>query len=147
MPRFRTFLLIPALASCYAYHRAPSTLPPPGEHVRITLNDSGTALLAAQVGPSTEALSGRMLQDSAGSYLIAVSSTRRRDGVEMGWRGERVAVSRPFVVQVEERRFSRTRTVLASAAVVVAVLFAREAFWGPGGVFGGAPPGGGPGPR
>jgi hypothetical protein len=48
---------------------------------------------------------------------------------------------------MERRTFSRTRTIITGVGVVVAALVAREAFWGPGGVFGGAPPGPGPGPR
>jgi hypothetical protein len=147
MHRF-TFVLLTALFSgCYIYHPVPETDPPPGERVRLTLTDSGTANLAAQVGRATEAVSGDLLGDSAGNYLVAVRSTRMRGGTEIDWRGEQVAVPRPLVASVEQRRFSRTRTVVMSVAVVVAALAVREAFWGPGGVFGGAPPGGGPGPR
>jgi hypothetical protein len=115
--------------------------------VRLTLTDSGAVSLASQLGPATEEVSGRVLTDSAGAYVVSVLTTRRRDGVESDWKGELVTVPRILVARAEERRFSRKRTLLASLAVVAAAVGAREAFWGPGGVFGGAPPGGGPPPR
>jgi hypothetical protein len=100
--------------------------------------------LASQLGPATEEVQGRVVTDSGGAYVVTVLGTRRRDGVESDWKGERVVVPRILVARAEERRFSRTRTLLASLAVVAVTIGAREAFWGPGGVFGGAPPSGGP---
>jgi hypothetical protein len=145
--RRSSLFLIPLLAGCYVYQPVANPRPPAGEHVRLTLTDSGTANLAAQLGPSTVALSGRYLADSAGSFLVSVLGTRRRGGVESDWGGEQVAIPRSLVAGMERRTFSRTRTIITGVAVVVAALVAREAFWGPGGVFGGAPPGPGPGPR
>jgi hypothetical protein len=115
--------------------------------VRLALTDSGAVGLAAQLGPATEEVSGRLVRDSAGAYVLSVLGTRRRGGIETDWRGEYVAVPRAFVARAEARRFSRRRTALAGVALVAATLGARAAFWGPGGVFGGAPPGGGQGPR
>jgi hypothetical protein len=135
------------LLGCYAYRPIASGPPPAGEDVRVALTDSGAVILAAQLGPSTEEVSGRVLADSGGTYLLAVRGTRRRGGVEMEWNGEQVAVPRIFVARAEERRFSRRRTVVAAVGLVTAAIVARAAFWGPGGVFGGAPPGGGPAPR
>jgi len=143
----RVFLLLPLLASCYVYRPVPGVGAIRSDRIRLTLTDSGALALAAQLGPSTEELSGRVLRDSAGVYVVAVVGTRRQGGADMDWRGERVAIPRPFVARAEERRFSRKRTIIASVALVAAALAAREAFWGPGGVFGGAPPGGGPTPR
>ena len=140
-------LLIPLLAACYVYTPVTGTVPATADRVRLTLTDAGTADLAAQLGPSTVELSGRLVQDSADTYLISVLGTRARSGIEAGWRGEQVTVPRSLVAHVEQRHFSRTRTVLMSLGTIVAILGAREAFWGPGGVFGGAPPGSGPGPR
>lgn len=147
MLRRSTVVLPLLLAGCYVYRPVTGTIPPTGDRVRLTLTDAGTANLAAQLGPSTTELSGRVVQDSADAYLVSVLGTRARSGVEAGWRGEQVTVPRSLVASLEQRRFSRTRTVLMSVGAIVAVLAAREAFWGPGGVFGGAPPGSGPGPR
>jgi hypothetical protein len=138
---------LPVFTGCYTYKPVVGAPPTPRERIRLTLSDSGAVSLASQLGPATEEVSGRLTADSGGAYLLSVLATRRRGGLEIDWRGEQVAVPRVFVARAEQRRFSRARTVLASVGLVVAAAAAREAFWGPGGAFGGAPPGGGPAPR
>jgi hypothetical protein len=140
-------LLIPLVAACYVYRPVAGPVPPTADRVRFTLTDAGTADLATQLGPSTVELSGKLVDDSADAYVVAVLGTRARNGVEADWRGERVTVPRSLVAHMEQRRFSRSRTVLMAVGTIAAALVAREAFWGPGGVFGGSPPGGGGGPR
>jgi hypothetical protein len=146
--RRSTVLLIPLLAACYTYRPLGGSIPAGGDRVRLSLTDAGTADLASQLGPSVVEVSGRILTvDSAEAYLVAVLGTRSRGGIEADWRGEQVAVPRLLVAHAEQRRFSRSRTVLASVVGIAAALAAREAFWGPGGVFGGSSPGSPPGPR
>jgi hypothetical protein len=149
--RHRFFLtlsfLVPSLGGCYAYEPVTDTRPLAGHRVRLTLTDAGTANLGSQLGSSAEALSGRLVNDSAGAYLVAVLGTRTRSGLEADWKGEQVAIPRPFVARVEERRFSRTRTALVSVGLIAAALIAREAFLGETKSFPGQPPGSGPGPR
>jgi hypothetical protein len=140
-------LLLPLLAGCYVYGPVGGQSPATRDRVRLTLTDSGALSLASQLGPATEEVQGRVVTDSGGAYVVSVLGTRRRGGVETDWKGEQVMVPRIFIASAQERRFSRTRTLLASLALVAVTIGAREAFWGPGGVFGGAPPGGGPPPR
>jgi hypothetical protein len=139
-------LLFPFLAGCYVYRPVTAETPAGSDRVRLTLTDSGAVSLASQLGPATEEVQGRVVGDSNGAYIVSVLSTRRRGGAETDWRGEQVTVPRIFVASAQQRRFSRTRTILASLAIAAVTIAAREAFWGPGGVFGGAPPGGGPTP-
>jgi hypothetical protein len=143
----RTVTILPLLVGCYVYRPIEGSAPVTSERVRLTLTDSGAVSLASQLGPATEEVSGRVVSNSDGAYVLSVLETRRRDGAESDWKGEQVTVPRILVARAEERRFSRTRTALASLAVVAAAIGAREALWGPGGVFGGAPPGPPPGPR
>jgi hypothetical protein len=129
------------------YRPVSETAPVATDRVRLTLTDSGAVSLASQLGPATEEVQGRVVTDSAGAYVVSVLGTRRRGGAETDWKGEQVVVPRIFVARAQQRSFSRGRTAIAALGVVAAMIVAREAFWGPGGVFGGAPPGGGPGPR
>jgi hypothetical protein len=142
-----SLLLLPLLAGCYTFGPIAGRSTVGGDRVRLTLTDSGAVVLASQLGPATEEVTGRMIGESDGAYVVSVLGTRRRGTAETEWRGEHVAVPRVFVARAEARRFSRTRTALAAVGLVAAALGAREAFWGPGGIFGGAPPGGSPGPR
>ena len=147
MTRSSPLFVIPLVAACYVYHPVPGSAAPTTDEVRMALTDAGTADLAAQLGPSIVEVTGRLVSNSADAYVVSLLGTRTRGGIEATWRGERVTVQRSLVSRLDERRFSRTRTALLGFGTIVAALVAREAFWGPGGVFGGSPPGPGPGPR
>jgi len=100
--------------------------------VQITLTDSGAVALARQVGPSAEAIRGRLASDSANALVLSVTGVRQRDGNDVDWKGERVAIPRPLVTSVQERRFSRARTLVFGAAVAISAIALRQAFTGDG---------------
>lgn len=126
--------VIPALAllgGCYGYY--PSATPAPvGRDVEVTLTDSGAVALSRQIGPSAEAVRGRFATDSGNAVVLAVSGVRQRDGNDVDWKGERVAIPRLLVVKIEERKFSRARTALFGGAVAIAAIALRQAFSGDG---------------
>jgi hypothetical protein len=142
-----TFLLVSLLAGCYQYEPIVTTSSPIGQPVRLTLTDSGSVNLAAELGPSVEAVGGKLLDDSGNSYLLALSESRKRNGVEIDWRGEQVSIPKSLIAGIQQRQFSPTRTSFLSAGVIAALVVLERAFWGPGGVFGGGPPGPGGGPK
>jgi len=113
----------------------------------LTLTDLGTATLASELGPSVEVVGGRLLSDSADAYVLALSESRKRNGMEIDWRGEQVSISKSLVANVQLRRFSRARTGLLTGGLVAALFVAQRLLWGPGSAFGGAGPGGGTGPK
>lgn len=119
------------LAGCYGYY-PPTTPAPVGRDVELTLTDSGSFALARQVGPSAEAIAGRFTADSDNAIVLSVYGVRQRDGNGVDWKGERVAVPRSLVVKVEERRFSRARTVLFAGAIAVSLVAIRQALGGDG---------------
>lgn len=141
------FFFAPLLAGCYEYEPVQTTSSPVGQPVRLTLTEAGSVNLAAELGPSVEAVGGKLLEDSGNAYVVALSESRKRNGMEIDWRGEQVSISKSLVADIRKRQFSRTRTGLLSAGVVTALVVLERAFWGPGGVFGGGPPGPGPGPK
>jgi len=133
------------VGACYGYYPTAGAQPS-GREVQLTLTDSGAVVLAAQIGPAAEAISGHVQTDSANRFVLAVSDVRQRDGNEVSWKGERIVVPRSLIARVEERRFSRGRTGLFSGAVAVALVSLRQAFHGTGGSSPGSGlPGGGVG--
>ena len=133
-PAFVLFTLPALLASCHAYRPA-TAVPPPGAIVRAELTDVGTVELARHVGPGVGAIEGRVLEASDSAVTLGVLTVRNRSGVESFWKGERVGVSRELMSGLSTREFSRSRTVLASGALVlaagaVAALFASGAIGG-----------------
>jgi hypothetical protein len=125
---------LPALAGCYGYYTPPARSVI-GRQVQLSLSDSGSVMLAAQLGPGSTAVEGRLVADSGSTFLMSVAGVRRRDGDEAEWKGEQVAIPHPLVTGVAERRFSIGRTALASVLTGVALVAAQQAFSGRG--FGG----------
>ena len=139
--------MVPLLAGCYVYRPVGMSSTPPGHQLRLTLTDAGTADLASQLGPSVTAVGGTLVDDSTSAYVLSVIETRKRNGVEMTWLGERVSIPKSVVATVHRREFSRSRTALVTVGTIAGMIAARAAFWGAGGVFGGSKPGPGPGPQ
>lgn len=123
--------LLVLVSGCYGYYPIAESSPA-GHEVQVTLTDSGAMVLARQVGPFADELNGRLVNASGNELVLSMSSVHQRDGNETSWRGERVAVPKPLVARLEERRFSRARTTLFSGAMAVALVAMRQAFQGPG---------------
>jgi hypothetical protein len=149
------FRLIAALAACtgmgatgcYGYYQ-PSTPDLAGHEVQLSITDSGSIVLAPQVGNRIETVEGKMISDTDMRYQVAVTGIRRRDGQESDWNGESVNIPHSVVSTVMERRFSRARTTLFALATTFAMVTAKHAFGGTGGAtVPGGSPGGATGPR
>jgi hypothetical protein len=150
--KFRLIAVIAAstgmgATACYGYYQ-PSTPDLAGREVQLSITDSGSIVLAPQVGSRIEAVEGKVISDSDMRYQIAVTGIRRRDGQESDWNGEYVNIPHAIVSTVMERRFSRARTTLFAIATTFAMVTAKHAFGGTGGAtVPGGSPGGGTGPR
>ena len=140
-------LLLVLLAGCYSYRPLTTAAPVPGRQIQLALTDSGTANMAALLGPSTGFVAGRLVSDSAQTYLVSVDETRKRNGSFTDWQGENVSIPRSYVAGIQERQFSASRTAVVGVGAVAILVGLRSALWGTGGVFGGAKPGPTPGPR
>jgi hypothetical protein len=141
-------LITVVLSGCYEYLQVPATSDLAGHEVQLSITDSGSAVLAPQVGYGIEALDGKLVSDSDMRYQVAVTSIRRRDGQESDWNGESVKIPHSLVSTIMERRFSPARSTLFAAATTMAMVVARRAFGGTGGAtVPGGTPGGGTGPR
>lgn len=139
---------LPLASACYEYLPRGSQEQLIGRRVQVTLTDSGAVVLAAMVGPSVEALGGTIAADTAGSYTVAVTTVRHRNGEETDWSGEAVSVHRSLIARLEERQLAKTRTTLGSVALAAALVIAERAFGGGGGSTVPGPGTGGPsGPR
>jgi len=143
MTRLVPFVCLLAGLGCYAYIPASPGRSLTNKEIQLSLTDSGTVVLAPFVGPSIATVDGRLVRDSADTYLLNVTQTARRDGTETEWRGERLVVPRSLVYAVSTRQFSRGRTLLFSALTTGALIAIAEAFAGGGGatVPGGTPTG------
>jgi hypothetical protein len=119
------------LGACYGYYPV-SNPSPVGREMQLMLTDSGSLVLSRQIGPSAQSVLGRVTTDSGNAVVVSLASVTFRDGRDMSYTGEHLSVARPLIASMEERRFSRARTLLFGGATIVALAGARQAFQGTG---------------
>ena len=109
----------------------------------MVLTDAGTAAVAPWVGPRVASIAGRLTSSSDSALTLAVSTTGKRNGTEDLWKGEPVVVRREYIETLQERTFSRGRS-LAAGGVALALTGVLYAVLG-GSLGSSGGPGGGPG--
>lgn len=121
------------LTSCYTLEPVRGVAPSPGSQVAVDVNDAGRVALGGAMGPTIAQVEGRLIERDSSHYLIAVSGVQLLQGGEQVWSGERVTLSSDYVTTVYERRFSKSRTVVASGAAIgtLAVILAKSLFVSP----------------
>jgi hypothetical protein len=119
-------------AGCYGYVAPPRGASLAGREAQLRLSDSGAVVMASAIGPAAESVVGRVVSDTGTTVVVALAQVRRRDGDEVDWRGERIAISRTLITGTGTRRFSPSRTALFSGIIGAALIAARQAFQGLG---------------
>src|SRR5688572_14701768 len=130
------------LTACHRYEPVTAATVARGSNVAVSLTDYGTANLGRLLGLGVGTIEGSLLTVSDSAYTLSVQLVRQRNGIETFWRGEQVAIPRVDVAEIRQRRFSRSKSALATVAVIAAAVGAVEAFIGTGS---GSQPPGGPG--
>lgn len=112
------------IAGCYVYTPAPVT-PAAGSHLLLELNDRGRVGLGDSIGPAAMTIEGTTtIFDSDSAYRLGVTRVGYLNGQSNKWTGEPLVVSKEFVTNAREEKFSKSRTWLtASAMTAAAVLF------------------------
>jgi hypothetical protein len=127
---------------CHGYQPVTAAGVARGSSVAVSLTDQGTANLGRLLGMGVGTVEGNLVTVSDTAYTLAVQLVRQRNGIETFWKGEHVAIPRLDVAEIRQRRFSRSKSALATVAVIAAAVGAVEAFIGTGS---GSQPPGGPG--
>ena len=116
------------LTGCYTMQPVSEQPFPLGITVELVINGAGRAAPRPVMGPAVAEVQGRLVQKDSVGYTLAVTQLGlMRDGTQV-WSGERVSIKSEYVNSVTERRFSRARTAVVTAAVlgVVAVVFTQS---------------------
>lgn len=108
-------------SACYTFAAASTGAKVPGTRLAFGLTDRARADLAEQVGPGAARIEGTLLQDGGAGYVVSIAKVRTIDGKTSRWGGERITIGHDQVANVFERKFSRSRTAMATTAVVVGV--------------------------
>ena len=122
--RYLPLALLAVAAGCYNYAaHAPSAPAEVGRTFRVQLTDSGTVVLASQVGPGVYQLDGRVAASDERAITLAVTSLlSRRSAAEQYWNGETIVIPRPVIETMHQRELSRGRTAAFVAGILGGVL-------------------------
>jgi hypothetical protein len=119
------------LSGCYALYPVRTT-PELGSQIAFDVNDAGRVALGTKVGNEVAQIEGRLVERTAEEYLVSVSTVRFLRGGVQPWTGERVRLRPEYLGSTYQRKFSRGRTLAATAIAVggFAALVASGAFGG-----------------
>jgi hypothetical protein len=107
-----------ALSACYSNVPIQLSTAQPNTKLVVALTDAGSDSLARYLGPGVETVGGKLLQNTDAGVSLAVTQVTMRSGAEQFWKGETVALPKYSIGTVQERKLSKPRTLLLSAAIV-----------------------------
>jgi hypothetical protein len=129
--RWARMLALPGLlmldAGCH-YYQPLQTAPQPGTYLQVMLTDSGTSHFWPYLGPDVGDLRGRLITAEQQALALSVESVEQRHGQVLSWKGETVTLGREYVARLQERRLSKSRTVLIAAGSVSALIATLSVF-------------------
>jgi hypothetical protein len=122
---------------CYVAAPIAGARPAVGSRVAIDLTDSGTTVMASQLGPGQVRLVGNIVGATDSALVLAVRTVTNRRGIEETWTGEQVTVPSAVIATMGEQRVSVGRSVGLALAIAVAAALAGKLMSGGGS---GSPP-------
>lgn len=103
---------------CYSLQPIRGPIPEPGAVIGLDINDAGRVVLGGAMGPEISQVEGRLVRRDTDEFLIGVLAVKLLRGGDQVWHGETVHVKREHVTSIYERRFSKSRTLVAGAVGV-----------------------------
>jgi hypothetical protein len=132
-------------SGCYVY-RPIQGMPSSGMQVALELNDRGRVALSDSVGPSADRIEGEVQSIADSVLVVRVASIRYTNGATHRWTSEPLSIRADLLRDLQEKRFSRTRTwAVAGASTAMLLILAISVDLlgfgseGPGGGGGGGP--------
>ena len=116
--RFALAILGLASAGCYSYIPVSLQAAESTEDVRLRVTDDAAARLVKDLGTFSAEVDGRLARQGRDSVSLGVAIDRTYRGTTVGTTTQTIFLARAEIVEMRRRQFSRSRTILASAAVV-----------------------------
>jgi len=105
-------------SACFSYVSVPVTAVAPNEEVRVTITNDAGARLVKELGVYTTTLDGEFAAHGD-SVSVTVPIVREYRGQMLEAANQSLFLGRSEVVDVRQRRFSRSRSALTTAGIVV----------------------------
>ena len=136
LPRFTSSAraVIPILAvgiavtACYTQHPLTTPVPVLGTQIVAQLTDSGTVLMANQLGPGVIEIEGVVSEADGTNWKLLMTRVEQRGVGSTFWNREAVTFPRFALTRVTQRQFDRKRSWLIAAAIATAAIVAAHSF-------------------
>jgi hypothetical protein len=145
MNRTLVACILLATTACQSYSTVALNAVPVGADVRVTLTDSGSALVAGDVGHHAERLEGKVTHSDVAGLTMSVDELTRTGGTSELGEGKLVSVPADAIATVQLQSVSVSKSLLlAGVAAAGAIAIGRSLGAGNGtSVRGSGPPGAG----
>ncbi|HEY5087824.1 MAG TPA: hypothetical protein VII66_10745 [Gemmatimonadaceae bacterium] len=115
-------------AACYTYDaRSPAEILP-GQHVVVTVNNTGRVALSADLGDDVAHAEGDLISADATGIHMRVTEVEYLSGLSSQMAGVQVIVPSNSVVLVTAKQFSRSKTAVAVGGLGALLIAAIKAF-------------------
>ena len=117
---------------CYTYPARPATEVAPPAVVSVDITDAGRVELSDQMGTEVKRIDGQVVQRSDSAIRLMVTEVSFLNGTSNKWQGQEVTLRPLDVKSLQQRTYSRQRTVLATIALggLIALAIVTKGFTG-----------------
>ena len=106
--------------ACYSYVPVQST-PTAGSQVALEVTDEGRVALSEKIGPGVVRLEGTLAGVEGSDLLVDASAVKQVRGYISDLGGVRVRLPQQYVTKMDQRQFSRRRTLIVIGSVVATI--------------------------
>lgn len=122
------------LAGCFGYVPVTGDDPTPGSSVRLRLSNPAAVELSDRVGHVVRSVEGPLVGATADSLAVDVGWRALYAGTVFEGRRDTLSFHRTEVLEMDERKLSRTRTGLLGAGFIAAAILVIRSLSGGGSV-------------
>jgi hypothetical protein len=113
-------------SACYVYQPVPPTAPEPGADIRAEIDEQASAQLVPVLGPGVTRINGLVLERDMGVMSVLVSSYFSTRAGDLLSANEPVRIGLGNFRSLEQKQFSRGRSILLGAAFVGGAFLVME---------------------
>ena len=131
------------VTACYTQHPLTTPVPVLGTQIVAQLTDTGTVLMANQLGPGVTEVEGVVSEADGSNWKLLMTRVEQRGVGSTFWNREAVTFPRFALTRVTQRQFDRKRSwliagLIATTAILAGHSFGAFSFGGDGGTDTGA---------